>query len=90
MRHHNDFAIDASKLKTASHCKNFFYQNCSQHRLPLFPLLGPKSVATAVLIRLCVVTTAVEMVSIKGRHQRPDPKLPRSQSTNLWTPMSAH
>lgn len=89
MRHHNDFAIDASKLKTASHCKKFFYQNCSEHRLPLFPLLGPKSVATAVLIRLCVVTTAVEMVSIKGRHPRPDPKLPRSQSTNLWTPMSA-
>lgn len=24
MRHHNDFAIDASKLKTASHCKFFF------------------------------------------------------------------
>lgn len=89
MRHHNDFAIDASRLKTASHCKTFFYQNCSQHRLPQFPLLGPKSVATAVLIRLCVVTTAVEMVSIKGRHPRPDPKLPRSQSTNLWTPMSA-
>lgn len=34
MRHHNDFAIDASKLKTASHCKNFFLSKLQPTQTP--------------------------------------------------------
>lgn len=34
MRHHNDFVIDASKLKTASRCKNFFLSKLQPTQTP--------------------------------------------------------